>query len=152
MRKGFWISIFEYRKLRLFCFLRLIFLKKRSVTFIFSFLVFHISNGQTLPEYIKEAKENNPELSAYQHALEVSLEKVNEAKSLSNTKIATGYFVSEPETRTGAQKAKFTAQQEIPWFGTIKARKATATAESEVHKNNLEIAYRSKRSIINYTN
>lgn len=142
MRNSFLISIFEYLKLSPFCFLRLIVFKKRSITIVLLFLFFHPTSGQTLPEYIKEAKENNPELSAYQHALEVSLEKVNEAKSLSNTKIATGYFVSEPETRTGAQKAKFSAQQEIPWFGTIKARKETATAESEVHKNNLEIAKR----------
>ncbi len=115
--------------------------KKESLLFFF-LLSFLFSNGQTLQEYIKEAKENNPELRAFQNRLDASIEKVNEARSLPNTTIGTGYFVSEPETRTGAQKAKFTAQQRIPWFGTIKARKETASKESDVHKNKLEIAKR----------
>ncbi|WP_299434653.1 TolC family protein [uncultured Aquimarina sp.] len=114
---------------------------RKNLFFILFFFSF-FSNGQTLQEYIKEANENNPELKAYQNAFDVSLEKVNETGSLPNTKIATGYFISEPETRTGAQKAKFTAQQDIPWFGTIKARKETASTESEVYKNKLEIARR----------
>ncbi|AXT52524.1 TolC family protein [Aquimarina sp. BL5] len=115
--------------------------KKESLLFFF-LLSFLFSNGQTLQEYIKEAKENNPELKAFQNGLDASIEKVNEAGSLPNTKIGTGYFISEPETRTGAQKARFSAQQDIPWFGTIKARKETASTESDVHKNELEIAKR----------
>ncbi|MBW1295489.1 TolC family protein [Aquimarina litoralis] len=108
----------------------------------FSLFTFHLISGQTLQEYIKEAKENNPELKAFQNALEVTEERVNEVGGLPNTTIGTGYFVNEPETRTGAQKARFSAQQQIPWFGTNKARKETATIETEVSKNELEIAIR----------
>ncbi len=115
---------------------------RRNIFILFSLFSSLFLSGQTLQEYIKEAKENNPELKAYQNGLDASIEKVNEAGSLPNTKIGTGYFISEPETRTGAQKAKFTAQQNIPWFGTIKARKETASTESDVHKNELEIAKR----------
>ncbi len=115
---------------------------RKNIFILFSLFSSLLLSGQTLQEYIKEAKENNPELKAYQNGLDASIEKVNEAGSLPNTKIGTGYFISEPETRTGAQKAKFTAQQNIPWFGTIKARKETASTESDVHKNKLEIAKR----------
>ncbi|MFD2563028.1 TolC family protein [Aquimarina rubra] len=117
-------------------------IRKKQSLILLSLLSFLFSNGQTLQEYIKEAQKNNPELKAFQNALDASIEKVNEAGSLPNTKIGTGYFISEPETRTGAQKAKFTAQQNIPWFGTIKARKESASLESDVHKNKLEIVKR----------
>ncbi|MDH7447888.1 TolC family protein [Aquimarina sp. 2201CG14-23] len=112
------------------------------MSFSFLFFVFNVLSGQTLQEYIQEAKQNNPELKAFQNAVDMSKEKVQEVSGLPNTQIGTGYFVSEPETRTGAQKAKFTAHQNIPWFGTIKARKEIASAESELYKNNLEIAQR----------
>ena len=41
--------------------------------------------------------------------------------------------MSEPETRTGAQRARFSARQMLPWFGTITAREnyASAMADSE---------------------
>ncbi|MHA7056355.1 TolC family protein [Aquimarina sp. M1] len=110
--------------------------------FISSLFIFNLISGQTLQGYIKEAQQNNPEIKAFRYALDASIEKVNEAGSLPNTKIGTGYFISEPETRTGAQKAKFTAQQNIPWFGTIKARKEAASLESDVYKNKLEITKR----------
>jgi len=137
------MNIINFNRIdRVLCLLFFTFHLKRKITFSFLLLVFNLINAQTLQEYIKEAKENNPELKAYENAFDVSLEKVNEAGSIPNTTIGTGYFVSEPETRTGAQKAKFTAHQNIPWFGTIKARKESASTESEVYKNRLEIARR----------
>ena len=33
-----------------------------------------------------------------------------------------GYFISEPETRTGAQRFKISVKQMLPWFGTITSR------------------------------
>ncbi|WP_170837082.1 TolC family protein [Aquimarina amphilecti] len=118
---------------------------------VFLVFFFKTTNAQTLQEYIKEARENNPELKAAQNVLDVSLERVNEVGGLPNTTVGTGYFVSEPETRTGAQKVKFTAQQSIPWFGTIKARKETASTESEVNKNELEIARRKITLLVEQT-
>ncbi|KAA1242397.1 TolC family protein [Aquimarina sp. RZ0] len=114
----------------------------KAMAFYLSLFVFHLTNGQTLQDYIKEAEQNNPKLKALQSAYEASVAGIDEVRSLPNTTIATGYFVSEPETRTGAQKAKFSAEQRMPWFGTIKARKETVSSESEVYKNNLEIARR----------
>ena len=39
-----------------------------------------------------------------------------------NTDFGVGYFVSEPETRTGAQRFKVSIKQRLPWFGSITAR------------------------------
>ncbi len=101
-----------------------------------------VVNGQTLQEYLKEAEQNNPELKAIHYNYEASIEKINEATDLPNTTFGAGYFISEPETRTGAQKARFSVQQKLPWFGTLKSRKEEATAMSVVDKNKLEITKR----------
>ncbi|WP_378186440.1 TolC family protein [Aquimarina sp. W85] len=96
--------------------------------------------AQTLHDYQREALTNNPELKALQYHLEQSEEKISVAGSLTNTKISAGYFVQEPETRTGAQKARFSAQQSVPLFGIRKAQKETARLLSSVEQNNLEVA------------
>ncbi|OED48136.1 hypothetical protein AB832_00325 [Flavobacteriaceae bacterium (ex Bugula neritina AB1)] len=119
--------------------------KKQYHIVIFNLLIFlSIPNieGQTLLDYKNEAEQNNPELKAIQSVYNASLERSGEVGNLPNTVIGAGYFVSEPETRTGAQKAKFNVQQKLPWFGTIKARKEISSAESEVLKSKLEIAKR----------
>jgi len=106
------------------------------------FLTVSNIEAQTLQQYKNEAAQNNPKLKAIQNEYKRSLEKVNETISLPNTNIGVGYFVSEPETRTGAQKARLNIQQKIPWFGTNKARKETGFIESEIVKNTLDIEKR----------
>jgi outer membrane protein TolC len=82
--------------------------------------------GQDLPSYIREAYENNSEIRAFELRYAIAEEKVNEIRRLPNTELGAGYFVSEPETRTGAQKARFTVKQMLPWFGTVSAREEYA--------------------------
>ena len=53
---------------------------------------------------------------------------MNESDWIPNTEFSAGYFVSEPETRTGAQRARFSATQMLPWFGTITARENYSSA------------------------
>ncbi len=112
---------------------------KRGLISILFTCFFVQSNAQTLQGYIEEAVQNNPQIKALQYTYEASLEKVNEAGSLPNTRIGAGYFVSEPETRTGAQKARFSASQPFPWFGTLKAKKEKEVSAGEVLKNDLRI-------------
>ena len=99
------------------------------------FGLFFSSNGisQQLESYIRKAEQNNPEVQAFELRYELASEKVNEANTLPDTEFSAGYFVSEPETRTGAQKARFSVRQMIPWFGTITAREnyATSMADAE---------------------
>jgi len=79
-------------------------------------------NGQTLHDLIQEAEQNNPKLKAYELRYNASTEKINEAGALPQTQFSAGYFISEPETRTGAQKWRISGRQMLPWFGTITAR------------------------------
>nr|WP_299173640.1 TolC family protein [uncultured Allomuricauda sp.] len=90
-----------------------------------------LGNAQQLQSYIKEAQANNPNIQAYEVRYNIAQEKVNEANWLPNTEFGAGYFVSEPETRTGAQVARFSAKQMLPWFGMVSTRQKYATAMAE---------------------
>ena len=80
------------------------------------------ANAQLLENYIEQAIENSPHIKAIELNYKVAEEKINEANTLPNTELSAGYFVSEPETKAGPQKAKVSIQQMMPWFGTITAR------------------------------
>ncbi|WP_452600743.1 TolC family protein [Pontimicrobium sp. MEBiC06410] len=99
-------------------------------------------NAQDLATYIKEAQDNNPEIQAFELRYNIAEEKVNEANTLPDTQISAGYFVSEPETRTGAQRARFSVKQMLPWFGTIAARENYANSMAEAQFVDIEIAKR----------
>ncbi|TRZ42015.1 TolC family protein [Robertkochia solimangrovi] len=72
--------------------------------------------------YIEEALKNNPKVAAMELKYEMANEKVTGVRTVPNTEFSFGYFVSEPETRTGAQKMKFSVKQMLPWFGNIGSR------------------------------
>lgn len=105
--------------------------------------LFSISGqAQQLQTYIEEAEGNNPEIQAFELRYTIAEEKVNEANWLPNTEISAGYFVSEPETRTGAQRARFSARQMLPWFGTITARENYASSMADAEYVEIVIAKR----------
>lgn len=106
----------------------------RNINIIICLLfVSAFAKAQQLQSFISEAVGNSPEIQAYNLRHNIAEEKVNEADWIPNTEFSAGYFVSEPETRTGAQRARFSARQMLPWFGTITAREnyASAMADSE---------------------
>ena len=81
-----------------------------------------VATAQDLSGYIAEAETNNPEVQAYELRYSIAQEKVNEMNTLPDTEFGVGYFVSTPETRVGAQRARFSVKQMLPWFGTIAKR------------------------------
>ena len=99
-------------------------------------------NAQELESLIEQAELNNPEIQAYELRYNIASEKINEVNTLPNTEISAGVFASEPETRTGAQKARFSAKQMIPWFGTITARENYASSMADAQYEDLVIAKR----------
>lgn len=101
-----------------------------------------ITNAQSLENYIEEANSNNPEIQSYNLRYNIAEEKVNEANWLPDTEFNAGYFVSEPETRTGAQRARFGFKQMLPWFGTITARENYATSMADAEYVEIVIAKR----------
>lgn len=105
------------------------------------FLGLH-SYSQELQTFIEEAYTNNPEIKKYELRYDITSEKVNEANWIPNTEFSVGYFVSEPETRVGAQRARFSVKQMLPWFGTITARENYATSMAEADYVEVTIAKR----------
>jgi len=106
----------------------------RTINIIICLLfVSAFAKAQQLQSFISEGVDNSPEIQAYNLRHNIAEEKLNEADWIPNTEFSAGYFVSEPETRTGAQRARFSARQMLPWFGTITAREnyASAMADSE---------------------
>jgi cobalt-zinc-cadmium efflux system outer membrane protein len=55
---------------------------------------------------------------------------------------AFGYFVSEPETRTGAQKFKIAARQMLPWFGSVTSRENYVSSLADAKYEDIVIAKR----------
>jgi outer membrane protein TolC len=114
----------------------------KIVIFSFSLFTFHFISAQQLQSYIEEATANNPEIQAFELRYNIAEEKVNEADWLPNTELSVGYFVSEPETRVGAQRARIGIKQMLPWFGTITARENYASSMAEAEYVEVTIAKR----------
>lgn len=132
----------RYRKIDTYSFSLIAFHLKRMLIFSFSLFIIHFSSAQELQGYIQEAEANNPEIQAYELRYNIAKEKVGEVNTLPNTSVSAGYFVSEPETRTGAQRARFSVSQMLPWFGTITARENYASAMAETEFVQIAIAKR----------
>lgn len=115
----------------------------KNLKIIIGLLLFSFyAEAQDLQSYIQEAERNNPDIQAYELRYNIAEEKVNEVNTLPNTVVSAGYFVSEPETRTGAQRARFSISQMLPWFGTITARENYASSMAETEFVEIAIAKR----------
>tara|TARA_R110002049_G_C9167366_1_gene561573 strand:- start:67 stop:1287 length:1221 start_codon:yes stop_codon:yes gene_type:complete len=100
------------------------------------------AKAQQLQNYIQEAVANNPDIQTFELRYNIAQEKVKEAKWIPNTEVSAGFFVSEPETRVGAQRAKIGIKQMLPWFGTITARENYATSLADAEYIEITIAKR----------
>jgi outer membrane protein TolC len=98
--------------------------------------------SQELESYIEEALTNSPEIQKFELQYKIVTEKINEVNTLPNTEIGVGYFISEPETRTGAQRFKVSAKQMLPWFGTITARENYVSSLADTKYEDIVIAKR----------
>ena len=103
------------------------------------------AGAQELDYFLDLADGQNPELQAMRLKYDLAVERVEEAGALPDTEIGAGLFVSEPETRTGAQKARFSIRQMLPWFGGITAREELAGSMAEVDYLDWVIARRKLR-------
>lgn len=118
---------------------------KKVVIYTIIFFVSSFSYGQRLESLIKEGLENNPEIQKFETVYKGALEKKNEVDALPNTQFGFGYFASEPETRTGAQRFKLSVKQMIPWFGSITSRQNYVNSLADAKFEDIAI---SKRKLI----
>lgn len=107
-----------------------------------------IVSGQGLQDYLKKAEKNNPAIQKFELQYKIASEKIKEVHTLPNTEIGVGYFVSEPETRTGAQRFKLSAKQMIPWFGSITARENYVSSLANAKYEDIVIAKRKLRASV----
>jgi len=100
------------------------------------------AHAQKLEVLIDEAIKNNPEIQKFELQYSIASEKVIEVNSIPNTEFAVGYFISEPETRTGAQRARISVKQMLPWFGSITARENYVSSLADAKYEDIVIAKR----------
>ncbi len=115
---------------------------KRIIYTLIGLLAFSVSNAQELETLINVALNNNPEIQKFELQYKRVSEKVNEVNTIPNTEFGVGYFVSEPETRTGAQRFKVSAKQMLPWFGTIASRENYVSSLADAKYEDIVIAKR----------
>ncbi|WP_103068191.1 TolC family protein [Aquimarina sediminis] len=115
---------------------------KHLIVIICLVFVSTVVKAQQLESYIQEAELNNLEIQSFILRHSISKEKIEEGNAIPNTQISAGYFVSEPETRTGAQRARFSIKQMLPWFGTITARENYSSAIAEAEYTDIVIVKR----------
>lgn len=114
----------------------------KTVFVLYSLCLVVNGNAQQLEVLINEALSNNPEIQKFELQYKRASEKVNEVNSIPNTEFGVGYFVSEPETRTGAQRFKVSAKQMFPWFGTITLRENYVSSLADAKYEDIVIAKR----------
>ncbi len=118
-------------------------MKTKSILSVLFILVFScFSNAQELQSLITEVLANNPKIQKFELQHAIASEKVNEVNTLPNTQFGVGYFASEPETRTGAQRFKISAKQMLPWFGSITARENYVNSLADAKYEDIVIAKR----------
>lgn len=118
-------------------------MKTKNILFLLFILVFYkFSDAQELQSLITEALANNPKIKQFELQYKRVSEKANEAHTLPNTNIGVGYFISEPETRTGAQRFKVSVNQMLPWFGTISSREGYVSSLADAKFEDITIAKR----------
>lgn len=100
----------------------------RRITWVYALLLCWSLpvNGQSLPELLELALQENQELQALRLEYQAALEKGAQVRQLPNPSVAVGAFVAPVETRLGAQRARLNLMHSFPWWGTLPAREAIA--------------------------
>ncbi|MBD1262817.1 TolC family protein [Maribacter polysiphoniae] len=115
---------------------------RRIILLGIGLLSYGFISAQQLETLIEEALANSPQIQKFELQYKIATEKKNEVNTLPNTEFSVGYFVSEPETRTGAQRFKVSAKQMLPWFGNITARENYVASLADVQYEEIVIAKR----------
>jgi cobalt-zinc-cadmium efflux system outer membrane protein len=103
-----------------------------TISVISLFNVCPVRAASPLDEYLVQAAENNPGLKAKFAAYQAALEQVPQIGSLPDPQVMFGYFIRPMETRVGPQRARISASQMFPWFGTLGLKKNAAAALAKV--------------------
>ena len=103
-------------------------------------MVQNLSAQDELNQYLAVAAENNPGVKAKFNEYLAALEKVPRVGTLPDPQVSFGYFIQPVETRVGPQRAKISASQMFPWFGTLGAKRDIATEMAKSKYETFEAA------------
>ncbi len=90
-----------------------------------------IGETSTLVECLEFAAANNTRLKAAHARWRAAVERVPEARGLSDPRLSYGYFARSVETRVGPQRHKLGVAQTLPWFGKRRLRGEIADSEAQ---------------------
>ncbi|MGB0836569.1 MAG: TolC family protein [Flavobacteriaceae bacterium] len=100
---------------------------------IIIFLAFGFSvQAQSLDLLLQEALSNNSLLKSKDKEYHNFIESSGIDSDVKQTKVAFGYFINRPQTRTGAQVAKLSVSQSFAWFGTALQQERYLMSQSEI--------------------
>ena len=85
-----------------------------------------------LPDLIKEALENNPQIKASHEEWQASLEQISQAKGFPDPTLSFAHFGQSIETRLGPQRNKISLSQKIPFFGKLSIKENIARENSSI--------------------
>lgn len=85
----------------------------------------------SLESYLSRAQTANPQLQAFRQRYDAAMQRIPQAASLPDPVLQVTHFVESVQTRTGPQKNVLALKQKLPWFGKLKTRRASASAEAE---------------------
>ncbi len=114
----------------------------RNQIFYILVLIANCSFSQSLDSLIEEALGNNKSIVQKTSNYNLSLARVDEQNQVAGTKISFGYFATQPQTRTGEQRAKLSLSQSFPWFGTVLEKERYGQLKSDVVYQDLVLAQR----------
>lgn len=95
---------------------------KQNISILLIFLSVSVVKAQQLESLVGFVLKHNPEIKAFEESISIETSKNTIIKSWPDPSVSVGVFVSPVETRVGAQEARFSLQQSVPWFGSLKAR------------------------------
>lgn len=93
-----------------------------------------------LADYLRVAALRNPGLAAAFERWKAALERVPQVQALPDPKFTYRYYISEVETRVGAQRQAFGLAQTFPWFGKLPLRGSAAAEQARAAHQEYEQA------------
>ena len=119
--------------------------------FFILMIISNYAHSQSLEFFLNEAEKTNPEINSLRYLEQQKKEKINEVGTLENTKLSFGYFLQEPETRVGAQRAKFSVAQSFPWFGFFRSLKSSEKSTAKAFSEKVKTEQRNLRLKVKIT-
>ena len=100
----------------------------------------------SIDAYQRLAERNSPELESAYQRYRAAASRVPQVTALPDPMLSYAMFLSEVETRVGAQQQRISVSQRFPWFGKLDAKGDAATAAARAELARYESARLDLRS------